>query len=276
MAEIFGRVFLSEMHDLVVIDVKQSTELTACHCLFERDLPFEAVEDGSPVILIKTAEVNGDGEPDDGRNNIDETVHAFALASSALLAIPGPTVMVVVSYALGEGRSSAWSTVPGVTLGDFTAMTVSVLGAGAILAASAGLFTALKLSGAAYLIWLGIQLWRADPSPEAVTSGKLTAPNRRMFWNAYIVTALNPKSIVFFIAFVPQFVDPTGPLTIQFVILEATFLTLAAVNVAIWALLIEHVRSRFQRPSTLSIVNRIGGSFLIGAGLVTAAVRRVN
>jgi threonine/homoserine/homoserine lactone efflux protein len=200
----------------------------------------------------------------------------FTLASSALLAIPGPTVMVVVSYALGKGRSSAWATVPGVTLGDFTAMTVSVLGAGAILAASATLFTALKLFGAAYLIWLGIQLWRADSSPEAATSGKLTAPSRRMFWNAYIVTALKPKSIVFFIAFVPQFVDPTGPLIIQFAILEATFLILAAANVVIWALLIEQIRCRFQRPSTARRLNRIGGSFLIGAGLLTAAVRRVN
>jgi threonine/homoserine/homoserine lactone efflux protein len=201
---------------------------------------------------------------------------AFALASGALLAIPGPTVMVVVSYALGKGRSSAWSTVPGVTLGDFTAMTVSVLGAGAILAASATLFTVLKLFGAAYLIWLGIQLWRADPSPEAVTSGDLTAPGRRMFWNAYIVTALNPKSIVFFIAFLPQFIDPSAPWIIQFVVLEATFLGLAAANVVMWALLIEQIRTRFQRPSTLRRLNRIGGSFLIGAGLLTAAVRRVD
>lgn len=201
---------------------------------------------------------------------------AFTLASSVLLAIPGPTVMVVVSYALAKGRSSAWATVPGVTLGDFTAMTVSVLGAGAILAASATLFTVLKLLGAAYLIWLGIQLWRADTSLEVMTDAKPAAHGRAMFWNSYIVTALNPKSIVFFIAFVPQFVDPTGPLAIQFVILEATFLSLAAVTVLIWALLIEQIRSRFQQPSTLRIVNRIGGSLLIGAGVLTAAARRVN
>ena len=100
---------------------------------------------------------------------------AFTLTSSALLAIPGPTVMVVVSYALAKGRSSAWATVPGVTLGDFTAMTVSVLGAGAILAASAALFTALKFFGAAYLIWLGIQLWRSDPSLEAITGANAKA-----------------------------------------------------------------------------------------------------
>ena len=88
---------------------------------------------------------------------------AFTLGSAALLAVPGPTVMLVVSYALRHGRSSGWATVPGVTLGDFTAMTISMLGAGAIIAASATLFTILKIIGAGYLIWLGIQLWRAGP-----------------------------------------------------------------------------------------------------------------
>jgi len=200
---------------------------------------------------------------------------AFAVASAALLAAPGPTVMVVVSYALGQGRASAWATVPGVTLGDFTAMTVSLLGAGAILAASASLFTALKLAGAGYLIWLGIQLWRAEPSMK-ISRARTHADNRRMFWNSYVVTALNPKSIVFFIAFVPQFVDSAGPVIVQFAILEATFLTLAAVNVAIWAMLAGQMRAGFQRPSTLRLVNRIGAGFLVGAGLLTAAARRVN
>lgn len=83
---------------------------------------------------------------------------AFAAASAALLAIPGPTVILVVSYALGQGRASGWATVPGVTLGDFMAMTVSLAGAGAVLAASADLFLVLKLCGAAYLIWLGVKL----------------------------------------------------------------------------------------------------------------------
>lgn len=200
---------------------------------------------------------------------------AFALASTALLAVPGPTVMVVVSYALGKGKSSAWATVPGVTLGDFTAMTVSLLGAGAVLAASASLFTALKLVGAGYLIWLGIQLWRADPALK-IADGRSRADGRRMFWNAYVVTALNPKSIVFFIAFVPQFVDAGEPVLAQFVLLEATFLALAAVNVLIWALLVGEMRARFQRPATLRLVNRVGAGFLIGAGLITATARRIG
>lgn len=199
---------------------------------------------------------------------------AFFLASAALLAIPGPTVMLAISYALGRGRSSAWATVPGVTLGDFTAMTISIAGAGAILATSATLFTVLKILGAAYLIWLGIGLWRTKPGPIETAKTEHQAW-RGMFVNSYVVTALNPKSIVFFIAFVPQFVDPSRPLLIQFAILEMTFLTLAAINIALWAVLVGEMRARFSRPDTICSINRIGGSFLIGAGLLTAFSRRL-
>ena len=201
---------------------------------------------------------------------------AFAAASVALLAVPGPTVLLVMSYALGRGKSSGWATVPGVTLGDFTAMTTSLLGAGAILAASATLFTALKLAGAIYLIWLGVKLWRAEPKLEDLQDTSMNLGRRPMFWNAYVVTALNPKSIVFFVAFVPQFIEPTAPALPQFIILETTFLVLAAANVALVAVLAGQLRSRFKRLETLQFINRIGASFLIGAGLLTAAVRRAS
>jgi threonine/homoserine/homoserine lactone efflux protein len=198
---------------------------------------------------------------------------AFAAATTALLAVPGPTVLLVVSYALGKGRGSAVATVPGVALGDFTAMTVTHAGAGAIQAASATLFTALKLAGAAYLIWLGVQLWRAGDHPMP-GARRLQADRWRMFRNAYVVTALNPKGVVFFVAFVPQFGDPAAALLAQFVILEATFVVLAAVNVFLWALLAGHMRARFEKPASLRLVQRIGASFLIGAGLLTMLTRR--
>jgi len=200
---------------------------------------------------------------------------AFALASAVLLTIPGPTVMLVVSYALGRGRDSAWATVPGVALGDLTAMTVSLAGAGAVLAASAGLFTVLKLCGAAYLVWLGIGLWRAAPGKLQLARGaKAPKEGSRMFWNAYVVTALNPKSIVFFIAFVPQFVVADLPLLPQFAIMIATFVGLAAVNTVLWAVLVGEMRRRFERPGMLKLINRIGGCFLIAAGVLTALTRR--
>ena len=200
---------------------------------------------------------------------------AFALASAVLLAIPGPTVMLVVSCALGRGRDSAWATVPGVVLGDLTAMTVSLAGAGAVLTASATLFTVLKLCGAGYLVWLGIGLWRAAPARLEIARGdRAPKESRRMFWNAYVVTALNPKSIVFFIAFVPQFVVADAPLLPQFAILTATFVGLAAVNTVLWAVLVGEMRRRFERPGTLKLINRTGGGFLIGAGVLTALARR--
>ena len=199
---------------------------------------------------------------------------AFALASTALLIIPGPTVILVVSYALGQGRSSGWATVPGVVLGDCLAMTASLLGAGALLATSATLFTALKFFGAAYLIWLGVKLWRAEPRLETVAAGEQVKGKAAMFWNAFVVTALNPKSIVFFVAFLPPFVDTSRPVLPQFIILEATFLVLAGLNVAVWAVLAGGFKARFQSPRLLKAMNRVGGSFLIGAGLLAAAVRR--
>jgi len=201
---------------------------------------------------------------------------AFALASAALLALPGPTVMLVVSYALGRGRQSAWATVPGVTLGDFVAMTVSLAGAGAVMAASAALFTVLKLAGAAYLVWLGIKLWRSPPPCLDQDANPVIARGGAwpMFWNAFVVTALNPKSIVFFIAFMPQFIMPDRPLLVQIVVLEATFVALAALNVAIWAVLVGEMRQRFRRPGVLTRLQKTGGGLLIGAGLLTAMTRR--
>ena len=201
---------------------------------------------------------------------------AFVVASTALLSVPGPTVMLVVSYALGRGKQTGWATVPGVTLGDFVAMTASLLGVGAILATSATAFTIMKFAGAAYLIWLGIKLWRAEPRPDDLVDTRSDTSGRAMFWNAFVVTALNPKSIIFFIAFVPQFIDPARPALAQLAILEATFLVLAAINVAIWAILAGELRARFRQASTLRLVNRIGAGFLIGAGVLTAALRRAN
>src|SRR5262245_60825514 len=155
-----------------------------------------------------------------------ETWLAFSAASAILLVIPGPTTLLVISYALGRGMRGALPVAAGVALGDFTAMTLSMLGVGALLAASATLFTLLKWVGAAYLIWLGIQLWRAGGALNAEPkSGE--APALRMLAHAWLVTALNPKSITFFVAFLPQFIDRGADFWSQMLIFEATFVGLA-------------------------------------------------
>lgn len=205
-----------------------------------------------------------------------ETWLAFAAASAVLLVIPGPTVLLVVSYALGHGRRAAWGSVAGVALGDFTAMTCSMLGIGALLAASADLFTALKWIGAAYLVYLGIKLWRA-PVSERMEGG--TEPETRagrILLHTYAVTALNPKSIVFFVAFLPQFLDSGLPVAPQIVIFEATFLVLATLNALSYAVMAAVARRTIRKPAVQRAVNRIGGSLLIGAGMAAVAWRRAS
>ncbi|SHF08406.1 Threonine/homoserine/homoserine lactone efflux protein [Kaistia soli DSM 19436] len=200
---------------------------------------------------------------------------AFAAASAVMLAIPGPTVLLVVSYALGHGRKAARATVAGVALGDFTAMTASMLGLGALLATSAMLFTVLKWIGAAYLVYLGIKLWRAKPVVADADEAAETRP-WRIFAHAYVVTALNPKSIVFFVAFLPQFLVAGAPLLPQMVLFEATFLVLATLNAMLYGLLAAGARTTIRRPRVQTAVNRIGGSLLIGAGVLSLGLRRAT
>ena len=192
----------------------------------------------------------------------------FVAASSVLLVIPGPTVLLVVSYALGQGWRVALPMAAGVALGDFTAMTLSLAGVGALLAASATIFTVLKWIGAAYLVWLGIKLWRAGDRLDARPRTDAVPP-ARMLGHAWLVTALNPKGITFFIAFLPQFIDPHGSFLTQAILLEATFLTLAFINAVAYALLAARARRTVRSPKALRLVNRIGGTLLIGAGLAT-------
>lgn len=199
---------------------------------------------------------------------------AFVAASTVLLIIPGPTILLVVSYALGHGRRAATATVAGVALGDFTSMTASMLGLGVLLAASATLFTVLKWIGAAYLVYLGIKLWRAPVAGAELGADTSEARGKRIFFHTYAVTALNPKSILFFVAFLPQFLDTTAPVLPQLAIFELTFLVLATLNALSYALLASVARRAIRKPAVQRAVNRVGGSFLIGAGFLTAGLRR--
>jgi threonine/homoserine/homoserine lactone efflux protein len=199
---------------------------------------------------------------------------AFVAASVVMLIIPGPTVTLVVSYALSQGRRAAFATAFGTALGDLVAMTLSLLGLGALLAASATLFTVVKVIGGAYLIYLGWKLWSApvQAGTEPETSA-LVEPPHRMLLHAFAVTALNPKSIIFFVAFVPQFIDKTAAYAPQVVILVATFVILALINALTYALAATKARVALQNPAALRIVNRTGGGILVIAGASAASWR---
>jgi len=204
-----------------------------------------------------------------------ETWAAFAAASAVLLIIPGPTILLVVSYALGQGWRTALPMSVGVALGDFTAMTLSMLGIGALLAASATVFTLLKWIGAAYLIYLGIKLFRAGGALQAEPR-KTAASSLRMMAHAWLVTALNPKSITFFVAFLPQFIDRHADFWTQMAIFEATFLTLAFLNAFGYALVAARARELVRNPRAIGFFNKAGGTLLVGAGIATVAVRSGN
>jgi threonine/homoserine/homoserine lactone efflux protein len=150
-------------------------------------------------------------------------------------------------------------------------------GVGAVLAASATLFSAVKLAGAVYLVWLGVRMWRtardASAAAEAVAR-RAGAGLGRMFRQAFVVTLLNPKGLVFFVAFAPQFMDPAAPFVPQAVLMTATFTALGFVNAALWGLAAGEMRARLARPSVLGWVARAGGGCLVGAGAATALAAR--
>lgn len=199
---------------------------------------------------------------------------AFVAASTALLLIPGPTVLLVLSYALSKGRGVAVASATGVALGDLIAMSASLAGLGALVLASATLFTALKWVGAAYLIWLGVKLIRSAPSGGLEMPESHDVTGRQVLRHTAAVTALNPKSIAFFIAFVPQFLTASAPLMPQFIILIATFVGLAALNAFAYALLADRLRRVISRPGIITWITRAGGTALIAMGVATATLRR--
>ncbi len=200
---------------------------------------------------------------------------AFVAASTALLLIPGPTVILVLSYAISQGRRVALATVAGVALGDLIAMSASLAGLGALVLTSALLFSVLKWIGAAYLVYLGLKLFRSAGGAHLGEVADV-APTKagQVFGHAAAVTALNPKSIVFFIAFVPQFIKVEAALLPQFVVLISTFVGLAAINALAYAVLADKLRRKIARPSVMAWISRLGGGALVAMGVLTATARR--
>ncbi|MGQ0709002.1 MAG: LysE family translocator [Rhodoferax sp.] len=201
-----------------------------------------------------------------------ENYIAFFLASLIVVLIPGPTVMLVVSQALSSGRRSVIPLAAGVGLGDLLAMSLSFAGIGAVLATSALLFSVLKWIGAGYLVYLGVKAWRAPISVGG--EAQKSSSGRSQFVSAFLTTALNPKSIIFFVAFVPQFVAHSSPVLPQFILLGATYLALGILNAAAYAVFAGQLRTLLKEPRAIKHFNRVGGSVLIGAGLLTATAKR--
>lgn len=149
-----------------------------------------------------------------------------------------------------------------------------MLGLGVLLAASAELFMVVKWIGAAYLFYLGVKLWRAPVIDTDAVKPSDDLRTGRIMAHAYAVTTLSPKSIIFFVAFVPQFVDPHTASVSQIAIMEATFVVLAAANAFFYVLLASGARRAIRKPSVQRAVNRTGGALLVGAGVFAAAWKK--
>ena len=200
---------------------------------------------------------------------------AFVAASAVLLVIPGPTILTVVSYSISHGRRANVPLVAAVALGDSTALVVSLLGLGALLATSAFWFTVVKWVGGSYLLYLGIRMLRAGVSPAQMATPAAPGSRWRLFANTYIVTALNPKGIVFFVAFLPQFISPDAWVGRQLWILAVTFVVMATINATLYAVFAASARRILASPRIERRFNFAGGSLLSAAGVWALLAKRV-
>ena len=199
---------------------------------------------------------------------------AFVAASAVLLVIPGPTILTVISYSMAQGRRANVPLVAAVALGDSTALVVSLLGLGALLAASAFWFTVVKLAGGLYLLYLGIKLLRAGVSPAQAVEPAGAGSRWRLFANTYLVTALNPKGIVFFVAFLPQFIQPGASVSHQLWVLALTFVVMATLNATLYAVFASSARRFLSSPAASRGFNLAGGSLMSAAGVWALLARR--
>ncbi|GAA2360221.1 LysE family translocator [Dactylosporangium salmoneum] len=202
---------------------------------------------------------------------------AFAAMSFLLILIPGPSVLFVIGRALAQGRRAALTTVVGNTLGAYLLVVAVALGIGSIVERSVVVFTVLKLAGAAYLIYLGVKAWRERNSLQAsFTASRAAHGGLRTFWEGFTVGVSNPKTIVFFLAVLPQFVDRgQGHVAVQMLVLGLVFNAIAVVSDSIWGLVAATARDWFARsPRRLSLVGGVGGLTLIGLGVTVAVTGR--
>jgi threonine/homoserine/homoserine lactone efflux protein len=198
----------------------------------------------------------------------------FVVASLVMGLIPGPGVMSIVGYAVGSGRRTALASVAGMALGNVVAMTLSLAGVGALLAASALAFSVLKWAGALYLIGLGlVTVLKRRAAPQGDDIPSPPASPRLAFASNVAVGVFHPKTIVFFIAFAPQFISARGDYALQAAILVATFGLVVGCTDTIYALVAARTPQLLKGPRTALWSRRAGGGVLIAAGVATAVAR---
>ncbi|HEY8050100.1 MAG TPA: LysE family transporter [Ramlibacter sp.] len=195
----------------------------------------------------------------------------YLVAVTLLIVTPGPTMLMTLTNSVNHGPWRALGSLSGALAANFAIMMLSALGLGALLAASEAAFTALKVAGAAYLIWLGIRTFRSG----AALSLDGTAPRRHsLFAQGVLVGASNPKSLLFFMAFFPQFIDPAASFAPQFLLLALTFVVGDLVILGLAAFGVGRVAPWLRQAHVVRWINRVcGGLFAVLGGLLLFARR---
>jgi threonine/homoserine/homoserine lactone efflux protein len=197
---------------------------------------------------------------------------AFLVASILFIQVPGPSLLFTIGRALTVGRREALLSVVGNALGVTAQVALVALGLGAVVAASATAYTAIKVAGAVYVIWLGIQAIRHRSDARLAMGAAVPARRGHPVRIGFTVGATNPKTIVFFVAFLPQFTDPTGPVALQTMLLGLVFGAMAVVSDGTWAIAASKARDWFaRRPSRLDALSATGGTMMIGLGATMLA-----
>jgi threonine/homoserine/homoserine lactone efflux protein len=198
------------------------------------------------------------------------TFALFAAASLALAVVPGPAVLYIVTQSVDQGRTAGVVSALGIAVGGLVHATAATLGLSALLASSATAFAIVKYAGAAYLVLLGVLrlLRRDDPEAEA----RATRPRRRLFRDGVVVNVLNPKTALFFLAFLPQFVDPNGTAAAaQIFVLGLIFVSIAFLSDSLWALTAGTLGGVLKRSRAYLGVRRwVSGTVFVALGLSAA------
>ncbi|NQU56153.1 MAG: LysE family translocator, partial [Rhodospirillales bacterium] len=189
----------------------------------------------------------------------------FVLAAALLILMPGPVVSITVANALSYGTAQGLRTVIGASSATVLLLLVGGFGMASAFALLAEWFEWLRWCGAAYLVFLGVQVWRSKPQSFDAADIK-ARPNKSSFWQGFMVSITNPKSILFFAAFFPQFIDPARAAGAQLLTLSITFLVIAILFDSGYALLCGRLRPYLADGKRGRIRNRITGSLMIGTG----------
>lgn len=199
---------------------------------------------------------------------------AFFVATTIMILLPGPTVMLTVAHSISFGWRRALATVAGATIGIAIQLAITLIGMTSLMVLMAAWFEGLRWLGVAYLAYLGIQQWRARPEAEAETNPVVARSGRSLLIQGVVVTTANPKSMFFLAAFFPQFIDPLAAPVPQFALLGVTFLAITFGFTALWAVVAGHAGSAFRTRRGILLRNRIAGTLMLGAGLGLALARR--